>query len=219
MTLRGAVNYNRNTHCKNIPDTQFCGLKKIDLSIPKHLNQEILALVPLPVGKRVTIPGWKAGRTINTMDVMRRLPKVYGWYLHLENTISKIIGEKVYVTSETLPTTCAILIYENDDDFINWHYDVNYFNGRFFTLLIPSTITNTCTTYSYYDSDNNIREIKEEAGKAILFEGDKIFHMATKFCNKGQKRVMMSVQFSTNPSISWYNRILMRVKDYAYIGL
>lgn len=141
------------------------------------------------------------------------------WYLSLESKISDIIGERVYVTSKELPTTCAVLVYEDDGDFINWHYDVNYFNGKFFTLLIPCTITNTCTEYTYYDKDNIKRGIKEQKGKSILFEGDKVFHMATKFCNKGEKRVMISVQFSTDPQIAWYNKILMRIKDSAYIGV
>lgn len=169
-------------------------------------------------GKRVIIPKWKAGRTISTETIQKKIPKVFDWYKSLEKQISDIIGEKVYITPDKLPTTCAILIYEEDGDFINWHYDVNYFNGRFFTLLIPVTITNTCTEYEYYDKDGNKKGIQEEWGKAILFEGDKVFHMATKFCNKGQKRVILSVQFSTNPTISWINNIFMRIKDTAYIG-
>jgi len=169
-------------------------------------------------GRRVVIPAWKAGRTITTQTIIKNIPNVYDWYKGLEEKISSIIGENVYVTSNNLPTTCAILIYEKNGDFINWHYDVNYFNGRFFTLLIPVNITNHCTEYRYYDKDGNINGIKEELDKAILFEGDKVFHMASKFCNKGKQRLILSVQFSTNPTISWVNNILMRIKDIAYIG-
>jgi hypothetical protein len=169
-------------------------------------------------GKRVVIPGWKAGRTISTQSIQKRMLKVYNWYKSLETYIGNTIGESVYTTSDNLPTTCAILIYEDDGDFINWHYDVNYFNGRFFTLLVPVNITNTCTEYVYYDKDGNKQSIQEEQGKAILFEGDKVFHMASPFCNKGQKRIILSVQFSTNPTISWYNNLFMRIKDIAYIG-
>ena len=219
MIFSGALNYKRISECKNIPVDKFCGLQIIDLSVPADVNREILSSVNSGLGKRIVIPGWKAGRTISTESVTNNIPSLVNWYLSLESKISDIIGERVYVTSKDLPTTCAVLVYEDDGDFINWHYDVNYFNGRFFTLLIPCTITNTCTEYTYYDKDNIKRGIKEEKGKSILFEGDKVFHMATKFCNRGQKRVMISVQFSTDPEIPWYNKILMRIKDSAYIGV
>jgi hypothetical protein len=68
------------------------------------------------------------------------------------------------------------------------------------------------------NKDGKKKAIQEESGKAILFEGDKVFHMASPFCNKGKKRVVLSVQFSTNPNINWFNNILMRIKDIAYIG-
>jgi hypothetical protein len=219
IALRGAFNYQKLEDCKEIPEKEFCGIKVINLSVPYTLNREILDQVESGIGKRVVIPGWKAGRTISTTAVKKSLPNLFKWYAGLENYISTIIGEKVYVTSDNLPTTCAVLVYEEDGDFINWHYDINYFNGRFFTLLIPVTITNTCTQYTYYNKYNIEESIKEEEGKSILFEGDKVFHMATKFCNKGKKRIMISVQFSTNPTISWYNNVLMRIKDTAYIGL
>lgn len=218
MVFKGAVNYQRLSECKSVPADTFCGIKVIDLALPAYLNDRIMNLVSTGTGKRVVIPRWKAGRTISTSDVKKNIPDLFNWYKGLESKIGDIIGERVYITSDTLPTTCAILVYENDGDFINWHYDVNYFNGRFFTLLIPVTITDSCTQYTYFDKDNVERGIKEEKGKSILFEGDKVFHMATKFCYKGQKRVMVSVQFSTDPKINWYNRILMRLKDIAYIG-
>jgi len=218
MVFNGALNYKRMAKCKDVPEDKFCGLKVIDLSIDNSVNKEILRHVDLGSGKKVVIPGWKAGRTISTSDVKKSIPSLFDWYVNLEDEISDIVGERVYITSDTLPTTCSVLIYENDGDFINWHYDVNYFNGRFFTLLVPCTITDSCTEYTYYDKDNNKQSIKDKMGKSILFEGDKVFHMATKFCNKGEKRVMVSMQFSTNPTIEWYNRALMRIKDIAYIG-
>lgn len=218
MVFNGALNYQRITKCKDAPVDTFCGLKVIDLSIDKSVNKEIIKQVDLVSGKKVVIPGWKAGRTISTSDVKKDIPILFDWYVNLEDEISDVIGERVYITSDTLPTTCSVLIYEDDGDFINWHYDVNYFNGRFFTLLVPCTITDSCTEYTYYDKDNNKQSIKDKMGKSILFEGDKVFHMATEFCNKGEKRVMVSMQFSTNPTIEWYNRALMRIKDIAYIG-
>jgi len=167
--LKGAINRNYITNCKYKPSNRFCGIEKINLSIPNELKREILNAVSNGEGKRVVIPGWKAGRTISTQSIQKRMPNVYNWYKSLETYIGNTIGESVYTTSDNLPTTCAILIYEEDGDFINWHYDVNYFNGRFFTLLVPVNITNTCTEYVYYDKDGYKQGIQEEQGKGILF--------------------------------------------------
>ena len=218
IVFRGAINYDRLNTCNSKPLNEFCGIQEINLGLPNSIKSQILSCVEQGFGKRVVIQGWKAGRTISTGDVFRELPGVWNYYKSLEEKVGEIIGEKVYITSEKLPTTCAILVYEEDGDFINWHYDVNYFNGRFFTLLIPVTIENSCTLYTYYDKNNEIQTLESKENKSILFEGDKTFHMASKFCNHGQKRIVLSVQFSTDPTISWYNNILMRIKDTAYIG-
>ena len=219
VVIKGAINYNRIAACKTVPEGTFCGLQKIDLTIPEPLRRDIVGQVEKGVGKRVVIPKWKSGRTISTADVIALVPQVFHWYKELEGAISAIVGEQVFITSEQLPTTCSILVYEEDGDYINWHYDVNYFEGRFFTLLIPCTIANSCTEYTYYDKHGTKQGLQTEIGKSILFEGDKVFHMATPFCNKGEKRVILSVQFSTNPTINWFNRSLMRLKDIAYIGV
>lgn len=219
VASKGAINYNKLEGCKNIPDKIFCGIKRIDLSIPNLLKDQIIEEVNSGSGKRVVIPKWKAGRTIATKTVRENLPSLWAWYKSLVPRISQEIGEQVYITQEDLPTTCAILVYEEEGDFINWHYDVNYFKGRFFTLIIPVTFENTCTEYMYYDKNNEIDSLKSEYGKSILFEGDKTFHMASKYCNTGHKRVVVSVQFATDPSISFFNNMLMRIKDGAYIGV
>lgn len=215
MILKGGINYNRIVECKNIPTKDFCGIQQISLAVPEEIKAKVLVIKD---GKRVIIPGWKAGRTIPTSYIKDNVPELFEWYKSLEDPISEIIGERVYVTGHDLPTTCAVLVYEEDGDFINWHYDVNYFNGRFFTLIIPCTFNDTCTEYKYYDKEGHIKGIKNTEGTSILFEGDKVFHMATKFCKRdNKKRVVISVQFSTDPTIAWYNRIIMRFKDIAYI--
>ena len=33
-----------------------------------------------------------------------------------------------------MPTSCCILVYDREGDGIDWHYDVNYYFGRFFTV-------------------------------------------------------------------------------------
>ena len=119
---QGAINRNLISNCKNKPSNTFCGLEKINLSIPDELKTEILNEVSNGEGKRIVIPGWKAGRTISTQSVLKKIPRVFDWYKNLELQMGSFIGEMVYITPEHLPTTCSVLIYEEDNDFINWHW-------------------------------------------------------------------------------------------------
>jgi len=219
MVLKGAVNYNKIEYCNYADENTFCGIKEINLSVPNKLKQKILELVNYGSGKRVVIPQWKAGKTITTSNVIKDIPELYRWYKWIAPEISNIIGEKVYTTSKEYPTTCSILIYDQKDDFINWHYDVNYFDGRFFTLIIPVTFTKTCTKYKYYDKNYQIQSLSNVEGKSILFEGDKVFHMASKFCENDEKRIVISLQYSTNPNIGLHNQLFLRIKDSAYVGI
>jgi hypothetical protein len=212
MYLEGGVNQNK--FIVN-PMKKFNGITQFSVSLPDNVVSDSLALVRKKAGKRVVIPEWKAGRTIPTS----KMPdSVMEFYKGLCPLISKKIGEKVYVTPDSLPTTCAILTYDEQGDFINWHYDVNYFNGRFFTFLIMLEHSTPCSTkYVYKDPDNKEIEVDMEPGECILFEGPMVYHSASKL-GFDEHRSIFSMQFSTDPTISWYNRALMRLKDLAYIG-
>jgi len=52
---------------------------------------------------------------------------------------------------------------------------------------------------------------------ALCFEGNYLYHRASKLC-ANQKRVMLSCQFVTDNSMSFINRLRIKLKDFAYIG-
>jgi hypothetical protein len=220
MYANGAVNHHRLVHD---PLRHFNGLAQVKVKFPKGLVDECLQKTSyihdspeLIVGKRVVIPGWKAGTTIPTSLMPKR---VLTWYQgELCRQASKIVGATLYPTPASLPTTCSLLTYDQPDDFINWHYDVNYFNGRFFTMIIMLRHSPTCdTSFVYKDADDETVYVNLEPGEAVLFEGSEVYHAATKLGGAGQYRHVLSMQYSTDPTISWYNRLLMAVKDRAYV--
>jgi hypothetical protein len=146
--------------------------------------------------------------------MMGHLPEVVDYYLHLKTRISELVGEPVHPTSLDLPTSCALITYDQAGDGIQWHYDVNYFNGRFFTVLIPVTLNDTCTQFQYRDSAGGVVALNN---KAEVFEGDLVYHRATQLC-EGQYRVILSLQYSTDPGVSVANKALMWLKDRAFVG-
>jgi hypothetical protein len=216
MYFTGGVYFNKLRHCKHA--ASFCGLQRFHYKFPKHIEQQIINLTNSGVAKRVNIPKWKAGSTIPTETIHELAPGVIEWYTRFGTDISKIVGADVQPTSLSLPTSCSILIYDNEFDFINWHFDVNYYKGRFFTILLPITNEETCTQFVYRDPDGNIQKISIGNNLCVAFEGDIVFHMASKLC-ANQKRAILSLQYSTDPSINPLKKIIMRLKDTAYVGV
>lgn len=211
MYRRGGVYIN---YLKNCNDEKFCGISTFDYILPHHIHSSLLDLSETK-SKRVNIPGWKAGKTVSCSFMTS---EIIEWYKYFANAMSKIIGEKLVITPLNLPTSCCILTYDEKDDFINWHFDVNYFNGRFFTVLIPLTQNQTCTKYVFKNKYEEDESIDMSDGTCIIFEGEKVFHMASKLCSQ-QKRTILSLQYTTNPKINLINRFFMSVKDFAYIPI
>ena len=199
----------RSRHSQNCSSLEFCDIAIVDVDLPSRVVDACMALaLDKNQGRRSTIPFWKAGRTIPVKDEV-----VLSWYSSLVPRVSSIIGTDVTTTPGDLPTTCAILVYEEKGDFINWHYDVNYFDGRFFTMIVPITFDETCTTFVYTNKDSIAEPVVLNIGSAVLFEGERVFHKATKLC-KGQKRVIISLQFTTDAKMSSSsNRLLHTIKD------
>lgn len=193
----------------------FYGINIFDYSLRSDLR-EILMDVSINA-KRVDIKNWKYGKTLSTSSIPQ---KVIDFYTNFSTVITDIVGEKVYTTSLNLPTSACLLVYDREGDFINWHFDVNYFEGRFFTVLIPITLEESCTKFKYKDHVSNDIEVDlGSLNKSVVFEGEKLFHMATKLCDGDNQRIVLSLQYTTNSNINVFNRILMGVKDLAYVPL
>jgi hypothetical protein len=209
MYYKGGYYYNKLHDCQK----SFCGINVFDYSLPDELRDSLLNVSNNAV--RVDIKNWKYGRTVSTKGMPSN---VLNFYNDFSNTISDIVGETVYPTPLNLPTSCCMLVYDKEGDFINWHFDVNYFDGRFFTVLIPITLEESHTKFKYKDSHSNDVELDlGKLNKSVVFEGNELFHMATNLGPTDNMRIVLSLQYTTNININYFNRFLMGVKDLAYI--
>jgi hypothetical protein len=192
--------------------SDFCDIATVNIDVPSLVSDACLSIALVgDNGKRSTVPFWKSGRTIETATLPR---VVHEFYLETAvDVVRKKLGFDVFPTPLDLPTSCAVLVYDKDGDFINWHYDVNYFDGRFFTMIVPLTFDETCTSFAYMNDSKKEEKLDLPRGSAVLFEGERVFHMATKLCS-GQTRVVLSMQFTTDPKMSGIsNKIFHAIKD------
>jgi len=223
----GSCKINKKYTCNN----DFCLYKIFNIYLKNNLKKEINGLLLIKqIQKRVNIVTFpetifncalpnKKGITISTINVNKYSPNLINYYQNeLCDIVSNHLNLKLFPTDLKLPTSCAILIYENEGDWINWHYDYNYYDGRFFTLLIPISNNLTCTEFQFQKDNNDIESINLTNNKSICFEGNFLYHRASKLC-KNEKRVILSCQYVTNNNINIFNKIRLKLKDFAYTGL
>lgn len=210
---------------------EFCLIKKFIPDLPENYKNKLLNIANNNnLKKRVEIMKYiknnnlyncaipsKSGSTITTKIIINEFHEFINYY---ENELCKKISNIININLKPTPlkynTSCCILIYEKEGDWINWHYDYNYYNGRFFTVLIPLTNKITCTKFQY-KIDNIIKKI-DLVDEGIIFEGDFLYHNASKIC-KNQKRIILSLQYCTNDNISLLNQYRIKMKDIAYTGI
>ena len=130
---------------KYICNDDFCLYKEFNIFLRAKIKHEITVMLEKKdIQKRVNIETYpetilhcalpnKKGITISTQNVCKYAPALIDFY---KNDLCKIVSNKInldlFPTDLSLPTTCAILIYDNEGDWINWHYDYNYYDGRFY---------------------------------------------------------------------------------------
>lgn len=197
------------------PNNKFCGLEIIKLSIP---NEYITKLKELSIkeGTRVEIPG-KHQKNISYEILIKELPDLEKYYHKCSKIVSKYIGTKVKPLHRNMKTRMSLVVYEKEGDYIDWHFDTNHYDGRFFTLLIPITSEATCGNYQYRNKNEEDVDVEIEKDQAILFEGDKVFHRGKKLCDK-QRRIILSITFVTSNNLNYWNYIMLKMKEFGIFG-
>jgi hypothetical protein len=204
-------------YLKNCPkeSSSFCYIKKIKLELPKDYIAPLL-LISKEEGKRIEIVQ-KRQKAISIRKLNERFPEVLEWYKNLPEKISKEIGAQVQITPIDQPNSLSLVVYEKEGDYIDWHFDTNHYNGRYFTLLVPVTFESTCGNYQYKDDSEVVQTVELGKGEAILFEGDRVFHRGKELC-KDQRRVVLSCTFTTSQDIPVQEVVINTVKNWGIFG-
>ncbi len=174
--------------------------------------------------QRVHVPIHKRGATISYHDLHYSAPEIIAFYLspQLHEWCSLAIGERVRPTPINDLSSCSILIYDQPSDHIGWHYDYDFYHGRHFTALL--SLVNTNAAGNGLSSARLMTRINRSQtvistgpNTLILFEGAYVFHRVTPL-QEGERRVILSMTFCTNPSSTALQSFERRIKDVAYFG-
>ena len=187
-----------------------------------RLAQEIEKLGAI---ERSYLPTHKKGGTVAYETLCTAAPSVVALYLStaLHDIVSGIVGARVAPTPLNDQSSCSVLFYEKPGDHIGWHYDHNFYKGRHFTVLIP--IVNRGHQADGLSAAKLMAKVGREErtiptppNAMILFEGNKILHKVTPIA-EGERRVVLSMTFCTDPRNSLVQGIARRIKDTAFFGI
>ena len=177
-------------------------------------------------GERIHIPGHKRGVTISYEALHGVAPDVVAFYhsSELHAFCSQIVGEPVYVTPLHDQSSCSVLCYTSPGDHIGWHRDLNFYKGRHFTALLfvinESSVGRLSSAELTVRTPSSSREcpVVTPPNTFVFFEGARVWHKVTPLGER-EKRVVLSMTFSTNPTANPLQSAVRRFKDVAYYGV
>ncbi len=179
----------------------------------------------LATTERSYVPTHKKGGTVAYETLCEAAPNVVGLYLspQFHALISGIVGERIVPTPLHDQSSCSVLFYERPGDHIGWHYDHNFYKGRHFTVLLP--IVNRDASGDGLSAARLMAKVggREQViatppNSLVLFEGALVEHKATPI-GEGERRVVLSMTFATDPGNTWVQGIARRIKDTAFFGI
>ena len=153
------------------------------------------------------------------------IPKVVDYYNNImPKIISNVLNKTVYPINRK--ATCMLLSYNQENDYVDFHYDSGTSYGKYLINVIIhiKSTPNSCSNFQYMDYINGKRKIKKIKMSAypkksvLIYQGSNLFHGVTKQC-KNQNRTVWIMSFvidNKKPDI--LNRIINYLYDIGYNG-
>lgn len=175
--------------------------------------------------ERSYVPTHKKGGTIAYETLIAQAPTIVQLYTsqQMRDAVSNVVGMPVRPTPINDQSSLSLLIYDRPGDHIDWHYDHNFYRGRHFTVLLPivnrgcepGSLSSTRFQIKHPDS---VSEFATPPNGLLIFEGAKVLHRATPLA-AGERRIVLSMTYCSDPRSSWWQGIARRLKDTAFFGI
>ncbi len=202
------------------------------LSLDSFLSQEVIddflkeVEGVRPLLNRNFIPRHKKGGSVSYFAVKNSAPALTALYKDVAfiHWLSLLAGERLMLCPEDDPHACALYFYTEAGDHIGYHYDTSYYKGARYTVLIGLLDNSTSRLECRLHTKNPSKETQElsldtKPGSFIFFNGDKLHHAVTPL-GQNEERIVLTLQYVTNPEMGRFNRLISNWKDaVGYFGL
>jgi hypothetical protein len=175
--------------------------------------------------ERSYVPTHKQGGTFAYETLIATAPAIVAFYHAppVRDIISRLVGASVRPTPVYDQSSLSLLIYNKPGDHIGWHFDHNFYRGRHFTVLL--TLENA--GHAERDLSHGVLkarlggrevEVASPPNTLIVFEGACVRHKVTPIA-EGERRLILSMTYCTDPRSTWWQGMARRFKDTAYFGV
>lgn len=175
--------------------------------------------------ERSFIPTHKKGGTVAYERLQRFAPACVSFYHSpdVQSFLSRVIGTSILPTPDQDQSSLSLLCYTEAGDHIQWHYDLNFYRGRHFTVLLPLVNEGPDGGLSRSQFQRQLPagdpvNYSTAPNTLVIFEGARVRHRATPV-GPGDTRLMLSMTYATDPRISHVKEAIRRLKDTAFYGI
>jgi len=141
---------------------------------------------------------------------------------NLRNSVSKIINENINFADNNEKYKIFARIYDNENDFLDWHYDNNFTMGNRYTLVIPVLVDKDNTSeFLIKDRKTNVEKIIPiPLGKGVIYNGSITYHKISQQ-TKGSRRMVIIIPFYSNYKKTIFGKMreVFRNITYKYLTL
>jgi hypothetical protein len=175
--------------------------------------------------ERSFVPAHKKGGTVAYESLIASAPAIVSVYhcAEFQEFISRVVGVRVRATPINDQSSLSVLFYDKPGDHIGWHYDHNFYRGRHFTILVTiANVGRTAEGLSHAELKARIGgheiALRTRPNTGVVFEGAQVRHKVTPV-HAGEKRLVLSMTYCTDPRSWWWQSVSRRFKDTAYFGV
>jgi 2OG-Fe(II) oxygenase superfamily len=175
--------------------------------------------------ERSFVPVHKKGGTVAYESLIASAPAIVSFYhcANFQDFISRLVGVRVQATPINDQSSLSVLFYDQPGDHIGWHYDHNFYRGRHFTILVTIANVGQATDgLSHAELKARIGgheiAVRTRPNAAVVFEGAQVRHKVTAV-HAGERRLVLSMTYCTDPRSRWWQSVSRRFKDTAYFGV
>jgi hypothetical protein len=175
--------------------------------------------------ERNYVPVHKKGGTVAYETLIETAPGIVSFYhsADLLGLVSRLVGVWVGPTPIHDQSSLSLLFYDKPGDHIGWHYDHNFYRGRHFTLLLAIVNTGRAArglSHAVLKARVGGGEIgiSTAPNTLVVFEGALVHHQVTPIL-EGERRIIFSMTYCTDPRAHWWQAASRRIKDTAFFGI
>jgi len=119
--------------------------------------------------------------------------------MKIEKICSGVVGTNLNLANESEEYKIFARLYEDDDDFLEWHYDNNFTVKKRYTLVIPVLIDD-CNTSEFQIKDRKTQKestVHISLGEGVIYNGSEVYHKISKQ-TQGCKRMVIIIPMYEN---------------------